>query len=83
MKCTYPECQNEGESLLYPDGKTVAYFCSDHMGPAGFCLGCGSFWGGVESFHFGDPRYLCDDCRSDPELVFQDEEWEEDRGYDG
>ncbi len=76
MICQMPGCPNEGQSLMYPDGKTITYFCDEHMGPNGFCLWCGSFYGGVESFHFGDPPYFCDDCRHDPDLFPEYEEYE-------
>lgn len=76
MKCQHENCCLEAEELFYPDGSS-AYFCYEHLGAAGFCLGCGGFYGGVESFHFGDPAHLCDDCRHDPEITGRDDEWED------
>lgn len=84
--CEWHEgCKNEGmafyivdyEAESEPEGSQPVYeywYCDEHAGPAGFCLGCAEFWGGVESFEFIPPIYFCDNCKSDPDLFPQDDE---------
>lgn len=78
-QCEHPGCQNTGLACFFPGSdEPGCYYCAEHIHGAGFCWGCGNFWGGVETFDF-DRRGLCDNCRTDPELAgnFADEEWHE------
>ncbi len=50
--------------------RTSEYVCSTHHHATGYCYGCGQFFGGIESFEFGNG--LCDDCNQD--LCFPDDE---------
>jgi len=52
--CYTNACDIDGEG---PNG----YWCPEHSQEAGFCYLCGLFWGGIESFEFGNG--LCDNCR--------------------
>ncbi len=38
------------------------YNCYKHALKSGFCLGCGGFWAGVESFDFSKVKGYCSDC---------------------
>jgi len=42
-------------------------YCYDHAVKSGFCLGCGGFFAGVESFDFSSHRGWCDDCHDEIE----------------
>ena len=55
------------------------------MHRAGFCWGCRTFWGGIESFEFMNPQGLCDNCIYDPELAggFANDDLLEYDDYDG
>ena len=56
IKCIvwHPEDQNEWT-------EDVFYYCGDHAEDNGFCVGCGTFSAGLESFDFIHPG-LCDNC---------------------
>lgn len=59
-----------------------AWYCAQHAHAHGFCWSCGQFWAGVESFDFGNPTQLCDNCRSQ----YEDdtgEPWDADDSYFG
>lgn len=58
----YEGCNNEGEEWSF-DGVEVKRYCYEHAGEMGFCLWCGHFYGGVESFEFNNPGKICDNCR--------------------
>jgi hypothetical protein len=50
------------EECEYPDGSIAGDFCAEHAFSAGFCIGCGGFFGGFEHFHFSEIRGHCPDC---------------------
>jgi len=58
----YEGCNEEGEKWYY-DHDVSELFCYEHAGEMGFCLWCGNFYGGVESFEFNNPGKICDNCR--------------------
>jgi hypothetical protein len=65
-----------------PNKPEVQYYCGTHAQQQGFCSGCGEFWGGIDSFDFGDG--LCDNCKDEFEDYYDDEEdWEETSDYYG
>lgn len=74
--CYYPD--NPIYGLDYPEGGPPAefepdhHYCAQHAYRAGFCFGCGSFWGGVESFDFGNPSHLCENCRANGDYEEED-----------
>lgn len=79
MTCEYTDengvrCQNEGQPcyLENDDEEPNAYYCGDHAQGAGFCVCCGSFWGGIERFDFGNG--LCEHCESEFDDGVDDEE---------
>lgn len=37
-------------------------YCFEHAKKSGFCLGCGGFFAGVESFDFSEVEGFCSDC---------------------
>ena len=51
-----------------PEDDPNCYACGEHAQPMGFCACCGSFWGGIESFDFGNG--LCENCNAE----FDDED---------
>ncbi len=89
-------CTEPAQEWQYPmtDDDIIAstvYYCVDHAHQAGFCKGCGGFWGGVESFEFPESSLLqgyCYDCRESikhdaPEFwgLDDDEEYNEEYCY--
>jgi hypothetical protein len=76
-RCEEPGCDEEGcPCYLEPWGKIHSFYCVEHSQIHGFCVGCGQFWGGIESFDFG-PGW-CDNCA----LEFEDDYNYEDDYYD-
>jgi hypothetical protein len=63
VKCQHEGCDREGILCQLDDneGDEGEYFCGEHAFEAGYCACCGRFWGGIESFEFGNG--LCDNCR--------------------
>lgn len=64
-RCMEPGCWQPGDSCFYPDYEDIdrpdEYICWEHKEHSGFCMGCGMFWGGIESFEFLHPGW-CDNC---------------------
>lgn len=58
----YEGCNYEGEKWYFDHDESENY-CYEHAGESGFCLWCGTFYGGVESFEFNNPGKICDNCR--------------------
>ena len=48
------------------DGLPDELLCSAHAAEAGYCMVCGDFWGGIESFDFLHPG-VCDNCHDELE----------------
>ena len=74
-RCQHEGCSNQGISYSYPHEEyglppKSEVYCARHARAAGFCIGCGQFWGGIESFDFGDSP-LCEEC-----LTLSEEEYE-------
>ncbi len=65
-------CEQEGNPCWLGSAyeEPHEYLCGKHQFEAGYCPGCGLFWGGVESFEFSD-HHLCENCES--ELREEDE----------
>lgn len=63
-----------------PDFPPDHYYCGDHAQKAGFCWGCGEFWGGIESFDFGMGARsgLCENCLASGDFDDDDEDDEDD-----
>lgn len=57
------------------------WYCDAHMHSAGFCRGCGTFWGGVESFDFGSG--FCEHCETEFEEPDADDYYSDFDYYDG
>ena len=55
------------------DARPYEYLCWQHIEDSGFCVGCGQFWAGIESFDFRRSQ-LCDNCASEVE---DDDDWGE------
>lgn len=86
--CEEEGCTREGIACYLPDnpiydGEQEAepdnYYCGVHCHAQGFCCGCGSFWGGVESFDFGRGARtgLCENCLASGDFEDEDEEMDE------
>jgi hypothetical protein len=79
-RCQHPGCTNEGlECHLSPpyDQEGPEYFCGMHAAMAGYCRGCGQFWGGIESFDSGPHAGWCDHCWDQVEADFGEPEEDE------
>lgn len=66
MTCTYSH-----------DGSTTK-LCPDCIKDSGFCLRCGNFCAGMESFDFSDMPGYCSDCRREINDEFGEDEEEDD-----
>jgi hypothetical protein len=76
-------CNREGMACYLPmwgygSEHPSGYFCWEHREIEGFCVCCGTFSAGFESFGFGPYRGYCDDCARVAEA--EDRMWED--GYD-
>lgn len=62
MPCDEPGCTSTDTiaCFLMAEDEPDGYYCAEHAAGS-FCLGCGQFWAGNESFDF-NPRGLCDNC---------------------
>lgn len=79
------ECKKDTDGLMtctYTDGSEI-YLCPTCLKADGsFCLSCGEFCAGIESFDFTHPGY-CDNCIEEMEQddFWGDDEWDEDDKY--
>jgi len=82
------DCNAEGwQHFTMPDfgdpGKDQDFhFCGEHAQKSGFCLGCGYFCGGVESFDFSEMPGYCSDCVDEIKgnMGFYDEDYDYEAG---
>lgn len=67
------------------DGLMTCYFahddsttklCPDCIKDSGFCLRCGHYCAGMQSFDFSDMPGYCSDCRDEIQSEFEDDEEE-------
>lgn len=68
--CQEPNCYREGSvhcTLIDPENDEDVHlnYCPDHAYDNGFCMGCGEFWGGIESFDFSPIKGFCENCVED------------------
>ena len=82
QRCQHKGCNAPGMVYRYPSEEynlpsETGFYCLSHAKGAGFCIGCGRFWGGVESFDFGDSG-ICDDCQrlEEEEYELYEEEYD-------
>lgn len=68
MLCTYAH-----------DGSTTQ-LCPDCIKDSGFCLGCGNYSAGIESFDFSDMPGYCSDCRD--EIKSMDDDYDDEDYFD-
>jgi hypothetical protein len=67
IRCSYKGCTKTQNlrDFNFSD-EEIIYYCEDHAYELGFCEGCGSFCGGLESFilpgWFGNIPGYCSDC---------------------
>lgn len=86
--CTTPGCWRGGKydhevtQCFYPDNynwdEPDEILCYDHIAHSGFCMGCGQFWGGIESFDIWHPGW-CDNCWD--EIRSNDDDYYDDNDY--
>lgn len=57
----------------------VSIYCSEHARKNGFCMGCGTFCAGLESFDFGRHPGFCDTCQD--EIDANDRNGQEEEDY--
>lgn len=61
--CQTEGCQEQGKPCWFTPGtRPDAYHCFDHRADAGFCIGCGLFYAGIERFDFGPGKGYCEHC---------------------
>lgn len=68
--CEKEDCNKEAErwTISYYDdeeedfGEEEHILCGEHAAEAGFCLRCGQFCGGIESYHFTGIDGYCSEC---------------------
>lgn len=83
-RCWHKGCTNRAEPCVLQaystddedDVDQIYWYCDEHCQQHGFCRGCGYFWGGTESFDFGNG--YCSNCRDEFEDDYYDEDevWE-------
>jgi hypothetical protein len=73
--CERDGCQLPADAYSLPDEDEPSYYCGGHARQEGFCVGCGHFCAGIESFDFSRSG-LCDQCED--ELGDDDDDDEED-----
>jgi hypothetical protein len=82
-RCSYPGCWKRGSECYLPDNydwdRPSEYMCDDHKGLF-YCLSCGQFWAGIESFDFIHPGY-CDNCWDEIRYDY-DDDYDDVRDYD-
>jgi len=78
--CQHKDCQEVGYTYTHPgtNPPETVFYCANHAQAGGFCYSCGGFFGGMESFDFGDG--LCDDCEVEME---DDHDYDPDEFGDG
>lgn len=83
-ECGLPWCHRQGAPCWLPDDldQPSEYLCAEHAYQAGYCKGCGQFWGGVESFEFRtEYRGFCDNCAHQMEVEdereLRDVDWDD------
>jgi hypothetical protein len=68
------------ETYQYPTANDATEdLCYDCAIKGGFCVGCGWFMAGIESFDFSPVKGYCVECRSE----FERDEYCDDDDYDG
>jgi len=78
--CEEKGCNEPAQKFSIEEG-TEEYLCFKHATESGFCWGCGSFCGGMESFDFaeahGNVRGYCEHCSDEIKMdcgEYDDEE---------
>ena len=80
MKCEYENCNEEAEvecSLpAFEEGEEdlVEHLCIKHAEESGFCICCGNFWAGCESYDFSPIKGVCENCICEFEEPERDED---------
>jgi len=76
--CDHDGCEQDGDPCFLPDdpeGKPSHHYCDAHAHENGFCSLCGGFFGGIESFEFGNGLCeICDDAVRSDAGEFDDED---------
>lgn len=81
------DCGKRTDGLMtctYPHDGSITKLCPDCMEDSGFCLRCGNYSSGLESFDvFTDMPGYCIECRAEIKSEFDDKEDDDwDNGYD-
>lgn len=78
QRCQHEGCTHAGLPCFYPENysqKPDEFFCGEHCHLAGYCRGCGKFWGGICSFDFS-PSGLCENCHYENNAEIEYDDWE-------
>lgn len=76
--CCEVGCKRIGSPCYLSDDPDTPYEyrCWQHIWDSGFCVACGQFWAGIESFDFRRSQ-LCDNCAGDDWVEYGDDDWGE------
>ena len=71
-------CDNCGKNsdglMMCTNDDEVEYLCPDCIIESGvYCLGCGQFWGGVDSFEFSEIDGYCEHCVDEIKTTVDDD----------
>lgn len=87
-KCRFEGCKELHTDWYEYKPENGVWSCAEHAEYFGFCFMCGNFWAGVESFDFSRVKGVCENCISEFDDDFEDDqdEWswmdEYPTGYD-
>ena len=71
------ECGKRTDGLMtctYSHDESTTKLCPDCIKDSGFCLRCGYYSAGQESFDFSDMEGYCADCADEIKHEFEDDE---------
>ena len=78
-QCQHPVCDKPGIECVTLRVDDIEWYCSDHAEEHGFCYCCGLYCAGLDRFHFGRYRGLCDNCADRERANYA---WEEEIDYE-
>lgn len=68
MKCQTDGCNEEATVICslpsFEEGKEdlTEHLCVKHAEESGYCIYCGGFWAGCESYDFSSIKGVCENC---------------------
>lgn len=77
VRCTSTETMPCFLEVENDPAKADDWLCDEHIRHSGYCMGCGQFWGGIESFDFGNG--FCEHCNAEFDDNY-DDDYDDDYG---